>query len=663
MVLRSTIRRAEQRDFASILDLARLVAEAGDTFPWEGFGIGAPEEEAQEKALLAETWLPDPGQHREAFVCEVEDFAGIAGVYVLQPNGLGRCRHVAQGAYMVNPAMRRRGLGKQLCAHSLCEAQKQHYAGMQFDMVVATNIAAIKAWTSCGFKIMCTLPRVFQHPDEGFVDAHVMFNDFSSLKALGSNHASTSSAPELQPTFGYPTAVTNYSVGDEVNLLPQPVVPAEPAHLTSGLHSHFKVEPPLPEGVFLCPLTGAISGAPVKPCPELTYRITAGATAQVTFGVGVPRSSEASMYIDEAFAAQLEDIVDAAQMPREPARTRAFGDWMIWMVHRAWLNDPALTDFNFNSAHMPAPHLEPRIAPKLMKAMSTNSHIEVLSLSNANVQKSTALELADALRQNCTLRTLNLEANCLDSNCIREVALGIRDNSATQLEHVRLQHQKNMGRVFGRPTEEAVGQMMQRNETLVKLGFECQDAHWRNIIDRALVRNNDFSRRRQQQAISNAVEESGAPPEERTLGQLALQASPGPLTNDFFSENSSHHGLLRAYMAQNLQLPTTSQLQHYAKNSGAPMPYTMAAPLIRQCRSWLLDSALTSEVLIVDAFGMSTMGTLSAWHESGEHWTVDLSAEAGGRLTFKADKEPSVFLSDGWASWLNRTKPASGGGA
>merc|ERR1740117_1937666 len=171
----------------------------------------------------------------------------------------------------------------------------------------------------------------------------------------------------------------------------------------------------------------------------MTYRITSDANAEVTFQVKDvvrrrPRPSEATIHINEDFAEQLENILDVADMPKEPLKTRAFGDWMVWMVHRAWLNDPTLIDFSFNSMHMPAPHLEGRIAPKLMKAMQTNSYIEVLSLSNANVQKSTALELAQALRQNCTVRTLNLEANCLDSNSIRELALSITDNSATTLE-------------------------------------------------------------------------------------------------------------------------------------------------------------------------------------------------------------------------------------
>jgi hypothetical protein len=42
--------------------------------------------------------------------------------------------------------------------------------------------------------------------------------------------------------------------------------------------------------------------------------------------------------------------------------------------------------------------------------------------------------------------------------------------------------------------------MMQSNMTIVKLAFQCDDAHWRNEIDRALVRNNDRMRRKVQSA-------------------------------------------------------------------------------------------------------------------------------------------------------------------
>jgi len=657
-----TIRRAEQRDFASILKLAEIVTVAGDTFPWEGTC------DEEETALLSETWLPELGRRREVFVCEVDEFAGIAGAYVLHPIGLGRRGHIAQGAYMVVPGLRGRGLGKQLCAHSLREAQKRRYTSMQFDTVVATNIAAVKVFTSCGFKIMCTLPKVFEHLEQGCVDAHVLFHDFSSMDASTPSQrrlSQASAAPELQSTFGYPAVKLTYSIGDEVHLLPQALPPAEQAPSPSNLPCHFKVEPPLPEGLVLCPLTGTVQGAPARACKELTYHITSRAISSVTFQVSDTtlsrETSHAAMVINEDFVAQLMSIATVEELPREPARTRTFGDWMAWMVHRAHLNDPTLIEFNFNNMHMPLPHLETRIGPKLMKAMETNTHIEVLSLSNSNVQKSTGLELADALRRNCTLRTLNLEGNCLDSNSIRELALGIAENTSARLEHLRLQHQR-MGPVFGRPAEEAVGQMMQRNETVVKLGFECEDAHWRNLMDRALVRNNDFRRRRSQAALLGEEEELDAPSEERTLGPLVLQNSPKTIEpSDFFSESNPCHGPLRAYMAQNLRLPTPSQLQHYAKNSGAPMSYTLAAPLIRECRAWMLDNVLSSEVVVNDAFELPTAGIFKSWKESGEHWTVDLLVEAGGRLTFRADREPAVFLSPMWTPWLNRTKSSFAG--
>merc|ERR1711879_997880 len=148
---------------------------------------------------------------------------------------------------------------------------------------------------------------------------------------------------------------------------------------------------------------------------------------------------------------------------------------------------------------------------------------EVLSLLNANVQKVQGVELASALQKNCTLRELNLEANWLDSASVREIAMAIKANKDCQLEVLYVAHQRQIKHFFGRPTEEAVGQMMQQNETIVKLAFECDDAHWRNLIDRALLRNNDAWRRRQ---VRKAEPEELLQAEARTLGRLLLRTPP-----------------------------------------------------------------------------------------------------------------------------------------
>jgi len=48
------------------------------------------------------------------------------------------------------------------------------FKAMQFNMVVATNTNAVKAWKKMGFVIVGTLPKVFNHQELGYVDAYVM---------------------------------------------------------------------------------------------------------------------------------------------------------------------------------------------------------------------------------------------------------------------------------------------------------------------------------------------------------------------------------------------------------------------------------------------------------------------------------------------------------
>jgi ribosomal protein S18 acetylase RimI-like enzyme len=46
---------------------------------------------------------------------------------------------------------------------------------MQFNFVVSTNDRALRLWQSLGFGIVGRLPGAFNHPQEGFVDAFVMY--------------------------------------------------------------------------------------------------------------------------------------------------------------------------------------------------------------------------------------------------------------------------------------------------------------------------------------------------------------------------------------------------------------------------------------------------------------------------------------------------------
>jgi GNAT superfamily N-acetyltransferase len=75
---------------------------------------------------------------------------------------------------MVGPAFRGRGLAAALCEHSLGVARGLGFTAVQFNFVVSTNAAAVRAWERCGFAVVGRLPGAFRHRELGPVDALVM---------------------------------------------------------------------------------------------------------------------------------------------------------------------------------------------------------------------------------------------------------------------------------------------------------------------------------------------------------------------------------------------------------------------------------------------------------------------------------------------------------
>merc|ERR1712172_90474 len=158
------------------------------------------------------------------------------------------------------------------------------------------------------------------------------------------------------------------------------------------------------------------------------------------------------------------------------------------------MDDETLVDFNFSGLEMPLPHVEYRIAPKLMEALATNTHIETLLLSGSNMQKPSGPKMAEALQKNTTLKNLNIESNNLDQESIRLMVAALQNNDKTALHTFRFQNQHGIHNFFGRPVEEALCQMMRTNKTLCKIGCAIQDANSRDVINRATMRNIDLER-------------------------------------------------------------------------------------------------------------------------------------------------------------------------
>jgi len=98
----------------------------------------------------------------------------VVGAYCLRPNQPGLGDHVANAGYMVAPEARGRGIARALCAHSLEVARAAGFKAMQFNSVVATNEAAIRAWQSQGFAVVGRVPAAFRHRRLGLTDVLVM---------------------------------------------------------------------------------------------------------------------------------------------------------------------------------------------------------------------------------------------------------------------------------------------------------------------------------------------------------------------------------------------------------------------------------------------------------------------------------------------------------
>jgi ribosomal protein S18 acetylase RimI-like enzyme len=123
-----------------------------------------------DKARALAYWL---SAEREVFVAE--DNGDIVGTYALQANQKGGGDHVANCGYMTAVSATGRGVARAMCAHSLDRARERGFRAMQFNFVVSTNERALRLWQSFGFEIVGRLPRAFQHPTQGYVDAYVMY--------------------------------------------------------------------------------------------------------------------------------------------------------------------------------------------------------------------------------------------------------------------------------------------------------------------------------------------------------------------------------------------------------------------------------------------------------------------------------------------------------
>ena len=124
---------------------------------------------------------------------------------------------------------------------------------------------------------------------------------------------------------------------------------------------------------------------------------------------------------------------------------------------------------------------------KLAKALEQNTNLEILDLSNTNLQTNTAIQISKALEVNKGLKVLILSNNDIRPDGMREIAQMLKVN--TTLRELVLSNQKYS---TGSSAEEAFAEALKKNTTLLKLALMIKGAPARTAIDRGLMKNNRF---------------------------------------------------------------------------------------------------------------------------------------------------------------------------
>ena len=120
----------------------------------------------------------------DAFVVRlVDDLEGnakmklgkILGAFYLKPNFPGRCSHICNAGFIVQPSARGLGIGRYMGENMLAIATAKGYTAVMFNVIFSTNTASLNLWKSLDFSILGIIPNAAELIDGRKADAVIMY--------------------------------------------------------------------------------------------------------------------------------------------------------------------------------------------------------------------------------------------------------------------------------------------------------------------------------------------------------------------------------------------------------------------------------------------------------------------------------------------------------
>lgn len=159
------VREYTQADLPEMTAVWNAVVEEGNAFPQR-----EPLDPAEAAAFFAE----------QAYTGVAVRGDEIVGLYILHPNNVGRCGHIANASYAVKAGQRGRRIGEALVRDCLLQGARRGFRILQFNAVVASNIAAIHLYEKLGFHLLGRIPGGFAGNDD-YQDILLFYIELSNV--------------------------------------------------------------------------------------------------------------------------------------------------------------------------------------------------------------------------------------------------------------------------------------------------------------------------------------------------------------------------------------------------------------------------------------------------------------------------------------------------
>lgn len=152
----TSVRLYTPADLPAMIEIWNEVVEDGVAFP-------------QEELLTMQTGAEFFAAQSACGVAQDEGGA-VRGLYILHPNNIGRCGHIANASYAVARHARGLHIGEQLVLDCLRRAKALGFSIMQFNAVVESNLHARHLYERLGFVPLGTIPAGFRLKDGSYAN-------------------------------------------------------------------------------------------------------------------------------------------------------------------------------------------------------------------------------------------------------------------------------------------------------------------------------------------------------------------------------------------------------------------------------------------------------------------------------------------------------------